>query len=102
MKLDNSALKESLLLYAVTDRSWTGEQTIFQQVEETLKGGTTFLQLREKNLSDGNMEPVLDLLERVRNVLSEIKEKYSDKKSALEDELSDIEDLKDEIEELDL
>ena len=34
----------------------------------------------EKNISDGNMEPVLDLLERVKNVLAEIKQKYSDKK----------------------
>lgn len=47
MKLD----KKSLLLYAVTDRSWVGKQTLEQQVEETLKAGTTFLQLREKDLS---------------------------------------------------
>ena len=33
----------------------------------------------EKNLSNGNMETVLDLLKRVKNVLTEIKEKYSDK-----------------------
>lgn len=42
--------KESMLLYAVTDRSWTGEQTLEQQVEAALKGGITFLQLREKRL----------------------------------------------------
>lgn len=48
MKFD----KETLLLYAVTDRSWLGEQTLYEQVEDALKGGTTFVQLREKNLDD--------------------------------------------------
>lgn len=42
---------ESMLrLYAVTDRSWTGEQTLYQQVESALKGGATCVQLREKEL----------------------------------------------------
>lgn len=44
------SLKESMLLYAVTDRSWIGRQTLIEQVEEALKGGITFLQLREKEL----------------------------------------------------
>lgn len=44
--------KESLLLYAVTDRSWLGGQTLYEQVEEALEGGATFIQLREKNLDD--------------------------------------------------
>ena len=43
--------KESLLLYAVTDRSWTKNDTLYHQVEEALKGGVTFLQLREKDLN---------------------------------------------------
>ena len=43
---------ENLRLYAVTDRSWLGEKTLYQQVEETLEGGTTFVQLREKELDD--------------------------------------------------
>ncbi|MCC3358586.1 thiamine phosphate synthase [Bacillus sp. REN16] len=42
--------KHEMLLYAVTDRAWTGNQTLVEQVEEALKGGITFLQLREKNL----------------------------------------------------
>lgn len=42
--------KEELLLYAVTDRSWLGDATLYQQVEEALEGGATFIQLREKNL----------------------------------------------------
>ena len=43
---------DDLLLYAVTDRSWLGEQTLYEQVEEALKGGATFIQLREKELDD--------------------------------------------------
>ena len=44
--------KKDLLLYAVTDRSWLGKQTLYEQVEEALKGGATFIQLREKTLDD--------------------------------------------------
>lgn len=42
--------KKDLLLYAVTDRSWLNGRTLYQQVEEALKGGATFIQLREKEL----------------------------------------------------
>ncbi|MBQ2456140.1 MAG: thiamine phosphate synthase, partial [Firmicutes bacterium] len=48
MRLD----KKDMLLYAVTDRSWTGRQTLFEQVESALRGGITCLQLREKELDD--------------------------------------------------
>ena len=41
---------ETMLLYAVTDRAWTGKQTLYQQVECALKGGVTCVQLREKEL----------------------------------------------------
>lgn len=44
--------KEMLLLYAVTDRHWTGRQTLEEQIEEALAGGVTILQLREKNLPE--------------------------------------------------
>ena len=40
-----------LLLYAVTDRAWTGKQSLDEQVEEALQGGVTLVQLREKRLS---------------------------------------------------
>lgn len=43
--------KESMLVYAITDRHWTGTQTLEQQVEEVLKNGATFLQIREKNMT---------------------------------------------------
>ncbi len=44
--------KEDMLLYAVTDRAWTGEKTLIEQVKEALDGGITFLQLREKELGE--------------------------------------------------
>lgn len=44
--------KEAMLLYAVTDRSWVGKQTLMEQVESALKGGATCVQLREKHLGD--------------------------------------------------
>lgn len=44
--------EEELLLYAVTDRSWLNGRTLYEQVEHALKGGVTFVQLREKNLDD--------------------------------------------------
>lgn len=54
MKYDNrggrNGLGQDLLLYAVTDRSWLNGQTLYEQVESALKGGVTFVQLREKTL----------------------------------------------------
>ena len=44
--------KNSMLLYAVTDRAWTGEMSLYTQVEAALKGGVTCVQLREKELGD--------------------------------------------------
>lgn len=46
--------REDLLLYAVTDRSWLGTETLYEQVEKALKGGSTFIQLREKNLDQAH------------------------------------------------
>ena len=44
--------KEMMLLYAVTDRMWTGKETLLEQVEDALKGGATCVQLREKELDE--------------------------------------------------
>ncbi len=54
MKYDNNCncKSEDLLLYAVTDRHWLGDKTLYEQVEEAIKGGATFIQLREKNLDE--------------------------------------------------
>lgn len=48
MRLD----KDTLLLYAVTDRHWLDGETLYSQVEKALKGGATFIQLREKELGE--------------------------------------------------
>ena len=42
--------RQQLMLYAVTDRHWLGEKSLYQVVEESLQGGATFIQLREKQL----------------------------------------------------
>ena len=44
--------KDMLLLYAVTDKSFVGKQTLLEQIEDALKGGVTLVQLREKELSE--------------------------------------------------
>ncbi len=46
MKLNN----EDLLLYGVTDRAWVGEKTLIDQIKESLEGGVTCIQIREKEL----------------------------------------------------
>lgn len=45
--------EDMLRLYAVTDRSWTGRQTLCEQVESALRGGVTCVQLREKEMERG-------------------------------------------------
>ena len=49
MKID----KRDLLLYAVTDRHWLNGRTLLEVVRESLDGGVTMLQLREKTLEEG-------------------------------------------------
>lgn len=44
--------KEMMRLYAVTDRAWTQNETLYAQVEKALKGGVTCVQLREKELDE--------------------------------------------------
>lgn len=41
--------KEQLRLYAITDTSWLNGASLIDVVENVLKNGATFLQLREKN-----------------------------------------------------
>ncbi|MEE1170490.1 MAG: thiamine phosphate synthase, partial [Anaerovoracaceae bacterium] len=54
--------EKDLLLYAVTDRTWLGEKTLHQVVKESLDGGVTFVQLREKELDhDSFLEEAKDL-----------------------------------------
>lgn len=44
--------KKDLLLYAVTDRHWLEGRTLYEVVKESLDGGATFIQLREKTLDE--------------------------------------------------
>lgn len=46
--------KENLLLYAVTDRHWLNSRTLKEVVLESLEGGVTMLQLREKHLDEAH------------------------------------------------
>ena len=48
--------ERTLLLYAVTDRHWTGRQTLAEQVRECLEGGATMIQLREKEMEEDAFE----------------------------------------------
>ena len=51
MKFDKKeAVKKAMLLYAVTDRTWVGDSTLYAQVEACLRGGATMVQIRAKGL----------------------------------------------------
>ena len=47
MKFDGS----QLLLYGITDSKWAEGRSFEEMIEESLKGGVTMIQLREKSLS---------------------------------------------------
>ena len=47
--------KEALTLYAITDRYWLNGNKLTDVVENVLKNGATFLQLREKEFSHEEM-----------------------------------------------
>ncbi len=42
--------RKTMLVYAVTDRTWLNGQTLENQVEQAIQGGATFVQIREKEL----------------------------------------------------
>lgn len=44
--------KDMLLLYAVSDQDPSKKRTLFDMVEDALKGGVTLVQLREKSLAE--------------------------------------------------
>lgn len=66
MKIEKNAMQ----LYAITDKSWLNGNTLASQVEDALRGGATFLQLREKNAS--KKEIIKEALE-----IKEICKKYN-------------------------
>ena len=66
MKLD----KKDLLLYAVTDRHWLDGRTLYEVVKESLDGGATFIQLREKELDN---EHFLEEAKQLKELCAEYK-----------------------------
>lgn len=48
--MNKESLRQDLLLYGITDRTWLNGASLYEQVEYALKGGVTFLQLREKTI----------------------------------------------------
>lgn len=65
--------KKDLLLYAVTDSSWTKNKNLLEQVEEAICGGATFVQFREKNLS---YIEFTQLSKQVKNITDKYKIPY--------------------------
>lgn len=58
------SLRQDLLLYGITDRTWLNGESLYSQVERALKGGVTFLQLREKNMPrSGILKEALEIKE---------------------------------------
>ena len=57
-----------MLLYAVTDRAWLNGETLESQVEKALKGGATFVQLREKELDE---EMFLEEAKKIKKLCAE-------------------------------
>lgn len=56
--------KKDLLLYAVTDRYWLEGRSLSEVVRESLDGGVTFLQLREKKLDEATfLQEAIELQE---------------------------------------
>ena len=67
MKSGNTT-PEELLLYAVTDRAWLNGETLYEQVEKALKGGATFVQLREKKLDEESfLQEAIEIKELCKN-----------------------------------
>lgn len=62
-------VREDLLLYLVTDRRWT-DRPLELVVEEAIKNGVTFVQLREKIADE---DEFLDLAKRVKKITDKYK-----------------------------
>lgn len=66
MKFSKQEIREAMLLYAVTDKSWlkTGE-SLLDVCEKVLASGATFLQLREKDFNQADFEKEAEQLGRL-------------------------------------
>lgn len=57
MKFTKDEIRDSMLLYAVTDQMWLKEgETLYSVCEKVLANGATFLQIREKDLDESAFE----------------------------------------------
>jgi len=65
--------RNSLLLYAVTDRTWLKGRSLADAVDEALRAGVTFLQLREKEL---DYESFLRLAKEIKIIADKYKVPY--------------------------
>ena len=85
MKFDRNTLtKDQLLLYAVTDRHWLNGRTLHSVVKESLDGGVTFVQLREKQLDEAHfMEEAKDLQALCREYNVPVDDEQRDDKALL-------------------
>ena len=57
--------KNNLLLYAVTDQRWLDGKTLYEAVKESLDGGVTFVQLREKDLDEENFRSEAESIKKL-------------------------------------
>lgn len=66
MRFTKEDIKNSMLLYAVTDRAWLKENEDLTSVCKTvLENGATFLQIREKDLDEGTFEQEAEALKKL-------------------------------------
>ena len=79
MRLD----KKDMVLYAVTDRHWLNGESLYSQVEKALKGGATFIQLREKNLGEEEFLAEAKEIARLQRELRDTKDALEVLKKAI-------------------
>ena len=66
MRFTKEEIKNAMLLYAVTDRSWLKENEDLTSVCKTvLENGATFLQIREKDLDEETFEQEAEALKQL-------------------------------------
>lgn len=69
-RYNQEIIKKAMKLYAVTDRAWLNGRTLEEQVEEAIIGGSTIIQLREKEVSD---EEFLHIATNIKNITDKYK-----------------------------
>ena len=66
MRFTKEEIKNSMLLYAVTDRAWLKEDEDLTSVcKSVLENGATFLQIREKDLDEETFEQEANALKKL-------------------------------------